>query len=34
MLQKFRSVNNKGQYDHRYFKLTKKIFWLASKVPC
>ena len=34
MLQKFRSVNKKGQYDHRYFKLTKKIFWLTSKVPC
>ena len=34
MLQKFRSVNNKGQYDERYFKLTKKVFWLASKVPC
>ena len=33
MLQKFRSVK-KGQYDPRHLKLTKRIFWLASKVPC
>ena len=34
MLQKFRSVSRKGQYDHKLFKLTKKIFWSAGKVPC
>ena len=33
MLQKFRSVK-KGQYDPRHLKLTKRIFWLASKIPC
>ena len=25
MLQKIRSVNRKGQYDYKHFKLTKKI---------
>ena len=33
MLQKIRSVNRKGQYDYKHFKLTKKTFWLAGKVP-
>ena len=34
MLQKIKSVNRKGQYDHKHFKLTKKIFRLPGKVPC
>ena len=34
MLQKIKSVNRKGQYDHKHFKLTKKILWLAGKVSC
>ena len=34
MLQKIRSINRKGQYDYKHFKLPKKIFWLAGKVPC
>ena len=28
------SVDRKVQYDHKHFKLTKNIFWLAGKVPC
>ena len=34
MLQKIKSVNRKGQYDHKHFKLTKKFFRLPGKVPC
>ena len=34
MLQKIRSINRKGQYDYKHFKLTKKTFRLAGKVPC
>ena len=34
MLQKIEKVNRKGQYEYKHFKLTKKLFWLAGKVPC
>ena len=34
MLQKIKSVNRKVQYDHKQFKLTKKILRLPGKVPC